>query len=645
MTVKFEDLPPELWLELERWLSVSDLLQLRVTSKKMLQNISQQQMWKRICYRDWYKYILDEEEIYCKVSNKREIYEEIDDWCVQARRLYHGDYHVLHRIEKLTELPLNNTFWSKFDIILRGKYDTLLPILYKITTQDGERNSDTKYGLELKTCAQHLLDHILHGPFYQLAWRGTDDLFPDADYLEPLFLDIAKFDSAYPLISGKILEVRQRIRNRIDKKINSQWDTFWNDSTVNKMRLIIASTLKTLRIGKCKTAIPEECFFVEDCFITRIYAGEVIGHRFLLLVILQSICRQYNIITHVSYDYLIIEDPTHPDGEFYFQINVLDIDSGFKSRSELRAMLSHTISVVALGVDYNLDKYFKPLSALQCLEYTIKDILNIVVANIGEYYTSLENPDLILNDYSAIYLGESNESYCNCFEMKKHVEKLFPYSRQQVYRCIVLYMVDIYCTIRKICGDPSDVITDDIFFRSSTNDYNCLKTMVKNELPWDYNHVMGCTAFANVRDYAAQPTEGTHILTYDKNYENPIHIGTFMRLKKKQLVLIISQPICRTDEGDDGIIHKFDCMGPSNDELIRNLDNGFTYPITVEEINAFVDVLTPTNTLGRIFSSFDRDTGSGTLNIKTKDTIERELKKYNVVLLKGETHKRPKFNM
>ena len=602
-------------------------------------------MWKRICYRDWYKYILDEEEIYCKVSNKREIYEEIDDWCVQARRLYHGDYHVLHRIEKLTELPLNNTFWSKFDIILRGKYDTLLPILYKITTQDGERNSDTKYGLELKTCAQHLLDHILHGPFYQLAWRGTDDLFPDADYLEPLFLDIAKFDSAYPLISGKILEVRQRIRNRIDKKINSQWDTFWNDSTVNKMRLIIASTLKTLRIGKCKTAIPEECFFVEDCFITRIYAGEVIGHRFLLLVILQSICRQYNIITHVSYDYLIIEDPTHPDGEFYFTLTGSHVERKLVYRRELRKMVSNQASLMMQHVDTLLAEYLKPLDGLSCLHFCMHHLKERINGTISTYYKSLPDPTIIKSDYTPIYEADyRRDKSFNSFEHKKHIQKLFPYSKRNISWKIYNDMSEIYSNIRHMCEGRGGKQWDDYNIKDS-NWYRDIRRLIVRYYPWDYHHITGRSALIEFRDYMVPGDDDNAIVTYAEGYKDPIQVGTFMRKNKKELILILCQVNVNVYSEYSIFTSALTCEGFDYDISVKEIDNGTTYPISLEEINTFIEVVRPLNTLGMIFRSFDNETGIGILNVKTKDTIERELKERNIVIIGGDKNKRQKVEI
>ena len=650
MADKFEELPPELWMELERWLSVSDLLQLRVTNKKMLQNISQQQMWKRICYRDWYKYILDEEEIYCKVTDKRKTYEETEDWCVQARRLYHNDYHVIHRIEKLTEIPFGRTFWSKFDIILKGKYDTLLPILYKITTQETERNSAIKYGLELKTCAQHLLDHILHEPFYKLSWGGNEDCY-ESEYLEPLFLDIAKFDSAYPLISGKILEVRQRLRNKIDEKIDSKWDTFLNDTIKNKARLIILSTLNILRVGECSEHIPDWKYFDEDCFITRIYAGEVVGHGLLLLVILQSMCRQYNIKTRLNQDHLIIEDPTDQYGEFYFRLDISDLVSGFMTRSEMRALLSHDFSVIAPGEYYDLTKYWKPLNAIQCLNLTIKKFLNKSKRSIIRYYLSVDHPDSILNDYSPIYLSEIGKNRYNCMEIKRHVKKLFPYSKRPISRDIALYMINTYHAIRSICGDsPDESTSDELMFGDDFEeppdiDYNELKSMVKETVPWDYNHIVGSTALVNVCDYIVPRSDMKTVITYDDNYENPIRIGAFMRYKKDELVLIVSQPMSPIEDDKSGLVRMFDCMGPTFGALTESLDNGSTHPITVQEMNAFVDTLAPNNYLGRFFSSYDRETGTGTLNIKMKDTIKRELAKYKVILLKGESHKRQKGNM
>ena len=660
MTVKFEELPPELWVELERWLSVSDLLQLRVTNKKMLQNMSQQQMWKRICYRDWYKYILDEEEIYCKVTNKRKTYEMTYDWCEQGRVHWHSDHHILHKIEELTEYPLGKTFWIKFDQILKNNNDALLPILYKITTQERERNSDMKYGLELKTCAQHVLDHILHGSYYQavrqatdhlfreanshVAWRATEDVLPETEYLEPLLLHAAKFDSAYPMISGKVLEVRERVRNRIDKKIHSHWDIFWNDTTKNKVRIIISTTLKTLRIGKCKEYLPEGHFYAEDCFITRIYAGETIGHRFLLLVILQSICRQYKIVSRLSHDYLIFEDSTDPYGEFYFTLAGRRVYRTLIYRPELRTIVSRDASRLGQDVDTLLAQYLKPFDGFECLHFIIYELCDSSCSSICDHYENLDDPSIIIKDYTPLYSLELMNVPWNSFDRKMQIQNLYPYSKRRMLAENLIDMSRIYHEIRHIRESPGEEHWDEYNYNGN-NWFKELKKTIIGYYPWDYTHVVGCNPLDTYRDYMAPCSEGFGILTYEEGHKKAISVGKFMRWRKKELVLILCQVRVHMVYHSLTSTDILTCKGVEYHIPIKELDNGTTYPITVEEINTFIEVVTPLNKLGMIFQSFDSNTGIGVLNIKAKDTIERELKESDIAIMKINKNKKPKLDM
>ncbi|KAG0672404.1 hypothetical protein C6P45_003088 [Maudiozyma exigua] len=229
--------------------------------------------------------------------------------------------------------------------------------------------------------------------------------------------------------------------------------------------------------------------------------------------------------------------------------------------------------------------------------------------------------------------------------MRKHVEKLFPYSKQQVLRCSNYYMVEVYESIRKLCSDPWAKICDYRFRRTRIEEYSELKKKVKIQFPWDYSHIMGSSAVVKVCDYAEGFLDKANIFKYDENYKNIVNVGTFMRQYEKDLVLIVSQPASGGERynPENGTVERFDCLGRCQDFSMRNLDNGATFPITIEEKNAFVDLIGPTNILGRIFSSYDRTTGKGTLNLKMRDTMKRELEKYRLLTVKMNNHKRTKY--
>ncbi|KAG0672406.1 hypothetical protein C6P45_003090, partial [Maudiozyma exigua] len=555
----------------------------------------------------------------------------IDDWCVQARRLYRGDCNVLHQIENLTKLPLGKTFWKEFDVILKSRHDLLLPILYKITTEQSERNSYIEYDLELKTCAQHLLDNILHGPFYELAWRSVGNNFPEAEYLEPLFLDIAKFDSAYPLISGKVLDVRKRIRRRIDRKIKGAWNVFWSDTTVSKTRLIISATLKALRISKCKNYIPEKRVFNEDCFITRIYAGEVIGHRFLLLVILQSICRQYKITSRVSYDYLIIEDPTDPDGQLYFTLGGTHVERKLIFHKELRAMMSTPAAMMMRSVDSLLAEYLQPLNGIQCLNFVMLSLNDTLEGSISRFYESFPDPSIIKIDYTPIYEADYCNKPLNSFKRSHYIKKLFPFSKRCIADEVYSNMEKIYTYTRHICERPA--VGDWENYDLKSNDwYKDLRKLVLTSYPWDHNHIIGCDTFDLPSDYIITDFEDeSAIVKYEEIYATTVNVGTFMRWREEELVLILCEVNVQMNRKNLGITHALTCEGLNELIHVEDLDSGSTHPVTLTEINTFIKTVAPLNKLGMIFKFFSSYTGFGELNIKTISTIERGLQERTII--------------
>ncbi|SMN22660.1 similar to Saccharomyces cerevisiae YLR368W MDM30 F-box component of an SCF ubiquitin protein ligase complex [Maudiozyma saulgeensis] len=586
---KLDDLPLEIWPEVCATLSVTDILQIRATNKTLLRTISDPVMWKIICRDSWTNVLTQEDLIYDVPRNIRRNYDDVKDWCKYGIRCHHAQNHIIHRIEKLTKCTSPTEYWNKFDIILKNNYDDLLPTLLTITLQDYHANVPGVFSLDVRTCAQQLLDNITHKKFFDNLWYINDLRMSNGDMVEPLFMDFSKLDPSFYALAHHVLRVRQAVYVALKAKFNNSLEKLQLIRPALRVEIVCKELYKELKIGSLAVLPTERKYYNEDYFLSRIYSGEAIGHPLLILAIIQSICQEYEVETSLTEHYLLIVDDDLPSGRTLMGVNPITLQRQYYTHNSFLKMLCRQTELDEQTViDDIIPDLLKP--------FTVETSRNNLFGDLSvECWGSLADPsnqpELSAN---SIY------NFLPKPTRREQIFKLFPNSKQQIPDRLIKYIenIDQHAVLLGIHVDSPSL---NMNFKSlrSDKEYKRIVKEVKNNYPGDSVHVYSAGLIHDSYTYLNWLKDSRNISFDPDELKQKNNFGTFTMYRSTELVCILT-PLYKLK--DLHYVTIMDCVGEVK-IVVSNLLGDIVRDII--PITEYLATIMPHNELGYLFRDMD----------------------------------------
>lgn len=598
-SVAFDELPLEFWLELAGFLSLGDLLQLRCCNQRMKSNLSQEIIWKRISRQRWLNQLSQEEEIRNILGPLRRKYDDVSDWSYFCRKYHHSDNHIIHRIEKLSRIQSTSMYWSRFDIVLKNKTEYLLPLLTRITVDEEVEGIDTPLPYDVITTAQHLLDSIRHKTVFQTLWNTTPDVDVLASNVERIYLNLAMMDPSYDRISHHILDVRKMVNMLLLAKYHNDLNTLYEIRPALRIEMVIQELFKILKVGRVPKIIPNREIYNEDLMITRIYAGEVIGHPFLILAIIQSICKIYKIDTIMTRYYLIIKDPGFEYGETYMTLGIIDTEVKYFTRRSLIRTLMHETGLNRNDVDkILLPVLLGPVHGYDCRTIFFDELYVQTKGSISDKY---------MNRSESVPIEERYRTQ----------SRLYPESKQRFSTSLFADIADIASSIKALLIQGVDDNVDPNFqLMKRTPEYQEILQIVKERYPWDCHHVYSPGIITDRLTYLDWLKAYEKIVISPNTVIETTRIGTFALYKHSEFVCIVSSQFEKHSTEYTGYM---DCLGE-----FYVVETKFIKPLEWDknQVLEYLGAIHPTNRLGLLFERIDWNKKRLTLNARIKSCLQ-----------------------
>lgn len=601
--MEFEELPLEIWLELAGYLNITDLLHLRVTNRRIKRNITQPYLWKKLCNNHWIDQLRVEEEIYRVPTKSCRNYRDIDDWCKYGRRCYHSDNHILHRIEKLTKTYSSSTYWNKFDIILKNNYDAMIPILTKIITQEYDIHSPHNFSFDVRTCAQQLLDYLRHEKYFENVWYQSFFNTTNCGQTESVFMDFSMLDPSFDRLAPHILRVRNTVDSLLLAKYNNRLESLYSIRPALRVEIIAKELYKVLKVGSVDKITTDRKYYNEDYFLSRIYAGEALGHPLLILVIIQSICRRYKVETSLTEYYLAIIDNNLQSGGTLLGVDPNTLTRQyFTNRSFVKMLCRETQLDEQTVIDSIVPNLLKPLTVETC-RYNL--FCDISVECKGSISDACNQEGVSSGDVHSM-----NIRY-------EHIMKYFPHSKQQIPNKIMKYIESIDERVLQLDGhNEENSIKLDVRSLKRDKEYKELLKIVKNTYPSDCVHIFSPGLINESYTYLDWLMDSRSISIDPNELSQENNFGTFSTYRATELVCVLTPLYKLTDLQYVTIM---DCVGD-----VKIVSSNLVGDILQDnsQIEKFLQIIMPHNELGYLFESVDWTTGRLLINDRIRSSFQ-----------------------
>ncbi|GMM57135.1 SCF ubiquitin ligase complex subunit [Maudiozyma humilis] len=595
--VTLEDFPLEVWLQVAAHLTTADLLTLRGVSKKVARGVSQRHIWKERCQERWLGHLALEEEVFREPSFLRRSYEsDDDDWCRRFRRSLHAENHICRRVERLACTQSMAEYSSRFDIVLKNKRDTLLPVMASLVnppwiTDPTLLLEDGRY--DIYTTSLQLLLNLRHERVFKLLWCTSPALDLDSTNLEPLFLELAMMDPAYDRLLPHVLRVRQQVMLEV---LGPQLtlDDFNELPMATRVRRICTAMFRSFKGGIPTTRHwePREHIYNEDLMLPRIYAGETIGHLLLHLVILQSLCRMFGIETVLTEFHLIVESEEEEDDEILLGIPPGRKEPVLYTRESLARSLARQSGVDQSAIAQQvLPGMLAPLTTTRSCNVFFQELVQQSVGSVATH-TNSENARVIQFDWA------------------EHATR-FATSRCPLLDSTLRYFAEAHAHVRDILQDLVDEpVAAEFQTIKRSRHYNPLLRLTKRLAPWDCSHVFSQGIVTDRMTYLTWLQEYCKAVITPEDIRDPeTRLGTLAVFNRTEYVCIVSSEYLR-----HGTPH-VTCLRATGEflvERVRDLDYKRVPP---RETLAYFGVMAaPTGSLGLFFSSLHESESRFLLN-------------------------------
>lgn len=606
MKVSVEDFPLEVWMEVATHLTIQDTLTLRAVSKKVNKCISQKHIWKELCKQRWLNRLSQEEEIFREPKFLRRSYDDSEDWCYTFRKSYHAENHIHKKIERLASTQQMSTYSSRFDIILKNKWDTLMPVLASYVDpqwlhDDPEVPHTEKHGwladrdptqgrYDLYTIGQQILQNLRHERIFKILWCTSPILELGGDNVEPFFLELAMMDPSYDRLAGSVLKVRENIRERLLDDVKSM-AVFGDLDVKSKVRKISDALFYVLSNGNPTGWSPQEKLYNEDLMLPRIYAGETNGHPFMILVIMQSLCRIFGIETIITQFYLIVK--INEEGES----NSILLNYPFNS-TEPQFYTREALGRL-LGLQNHVDEEF-------IREQIIPGILTPLTVNTCR---SLFFEDLV-KDCTGSWTTESNSE--NSVDIRVDWEEYnqkFSRSRSPLLDSTLQYFTEMNSLAKEIYFD---LVDEPVAFEFQTikrsRHYNSMLRLTKRMNPWDCNHIFSHGIVSDKMTYLIWLQEYCKATIYPEDIGNTNKIGTLAMFNHTEYVCIVSSEYLR-----HGQLH-VTCLRATGQFIVERTELLDYKQPRKQTMVYFANMAGPTGSLGLFFKCLNKKKNRFLLN-------------------------------
>lgn len=286
----------DLLFELSQYLTVADLLHLRVCSTKLRNKIEYSPIWQLQCQKLW----LDRELMdSLHVGNLH----KCADWFASFMERSQIGMQIRGKLKILTTmLPYDKQYWNLATNLLDDPLGWKnIPFLYRwLQTSQMETPFDT---LRL---VHQLLITIRQKPLMELILREDKigNRLDNSQYdYETLLMIINTIDNSFE----NLLPMRNKFYEQLNAKILSH-DLLFKTGTFEEQIQMIAVEL--LNLIKTNVKSLDMISTLEDLMILRVYSGETKGEPIVLLTILHHVCEKYKIPVRLTFDYLIFDNDT-----------------------------------------------------------------------------------------------------------------------------------------------------------------------------------------------------------------------------------------------------------------------------------------------------------------------------------------------
>ncbi|AQZ12242.1 MDM30 (YLR368W) [Zygosaccharomyces parabailii] len=561
------ELPKEIWIEISKWLTPADLLQLRLCCRSLCKKITSRAIWRPRCYDNWLSYQVH------------------DVWNIETVPLDQSWFQYFcyrQRLERkiLADVISQHREYHQFFPEFGQRYNAGHAAAWlRRVVERGFLHSGLRF--DTVTLCHHLLTSLRHRYVYELFAPSSSEYVHDAE--QTVFLRLAAMDGSFDLL----LPHRQRVLNGVHTLVKQEHGLngfLAMPATLRVDRLVCF--LMGLLAPQRQQQQHQQQLCLEDFMLLRVYTGETQGHPLLVLSIVQTLASYYGVETVLCGSYLVIRDSQLHAGETYLTVSSRGVPKIFTRRrlvQSLRRILGGS---------------------------TEQTITNQVLPSILQ---PLARAELVSTVFRELLPLHSRSRWTNA--SPKNIEtlrRLFPISRQPMSAEIVHYFTCVY---------KAAEIQSRIEMRISSLYAVAFKEvfrLVSRQYPGDYCYAAKLLHSRGV-DF------GEHVLPYEEwlfqlhsiALEESDQLGKFVTSTRDQ------QPLCvigvRTFQNGNTYYTLMNFCGEFFVELSDNLQP-FDAQDRRDKITEFLEC-SGLSDLGLVFSHLDEENGRLVLNEKVQQLI------------------------
>ncbi|KOG98040.1 SCF ubiquitin ligase complex subunit MDM30 [Saccharomyces eubayanus] len=324
-TLTIDHLPPEIWLLISRLLQTSDLHSLCLTNRRLYLTIVADEIWKKRCYDRW----IIQENLDILADND---YDPIPvcQWHSYYLQRAKWENKIFSLLWELTMETQPQAFREKYFHILQFEHHKLATFLHRIIKQG---YIPDKRRLDLLTYANYLLKNIRHKYVFPLFYPMNATELKDLNTMasrdaEMIYLRLSAIDTSF----YDLLDSREFVLNGICSSLLHRYkkiEKFLELRPVDRVSKLISMSTDYLDCFSQLSDIEDQMgdrdgereLHREDFMLLRVYSRESRGYKTIILAMIQTIAKRYNVESYLARDHLVVTEPDFPGGQAFVTVN------------------------------------------------------------------------------------------------------------------------------------------------------------------------------------------------------------------------------------------------------------------------------------------------------------------------------------